>query len=135
MAMVVVMSVAPNRAAAVRQAAGTVVLAGPGGMTRHPERFEDGPPELRVLRRVPHLGRPALDRDGTPVVMVTPADRPSQAQTAGSAAGACLRHTLAGYGDTTRWFSTFATPGAAAAAALAVLASVSECTCPKSLAV
>jgi len=50
-------------------------------------------------------------------------------------AGAYLRHTLAGYGDTTRWFSTFATPGAAAAAALAVLASVNECTCPKSLAV
>lgn len=35
-----------------------------------------------------------------------------------------------GQGETTRWLSTDATPGAAAAAAVAALASFSECTCP-----
>jgi hypothetical protein len=39
------------------------------------------------------------------------------------------------YGETTRWFSTRATPGAAAAAAVAALASVSEWTCPYNSAV
>jgi hypothetical protein len=33
-------------------------------------------------------------------------------------------------GRTSRWFSTVATPGAAAAAARAALACFSECTCP-----
>jgi hypothetical protein len=35
-----------------------------------------------------------------------------------------------GYGETSRWLSTVATPGAAPAAALAAAASCSECTCP-----
>jgi hypothetical protein len=35
-----------------------------------------------------------------------------------------------GYGETRRWLSTVATPGAEAAATRAALASCSECTCP-----
>ena len=38
--------------------------------------------------------------------------------------------TLSAYGETARWLSTVATPGAAAAAARAAAASCSECTWP-----
>jgi hypothetical protein len=56
-----------------------------------------------------------------------PEEPAAQALLAAADAG---RQATATYGETTRWLSTLATPVAAAAAAVATLASFSECTCP-----